>query len=58
MGAVTADLFADIPHHLPDELSTTLLDTDDVRIERIVSHGHASPKASGTTRTGTSGLSC
>jgi cupin 2 domain-containing protein len=36
------NLFADIPHHLPDELFTTLLDTADVRIERIVSHGHAS----------------
>lgn len=37
-----ADLFADVPHHLPDELIATLLDAD-LRIERIVSHGHASP---------------
>ena len=36
------NLFADIPTHLPDELFTTLLDATDVRIERIVSHGHAS----------------
>jgi len=41
---VTADLFADVPAHLPDELFTTLLDADDVCIERIVPHGHASPE--------------
>lgn len=34
------NLFAD----LPDELFTTLLEAADVRIERIVSHGHASPE--------------
>ena len=28
---------------MPDELITTLLDADNVRIERIVSHGHTSP---------------
>lgn len=44
MGAVTVNLFADMPHHLPDELCTALLDAADVRIERIVSHGHASPE--------------
>lgn len=38
-----ADLFTDLPSHLPDELFTTLLESADVRIERIVSHGHASP---------------
>ena len=37
------NLFADLPHRLPDELVTTLLDGGIVRIERIVSHGHASP---------------
>ena len=37
------NLFADLPQHLPDELFTTLLDAKNVRIERIVSHGHASP---------------
>jgi len=41
---MTANLFADLPAHLPDELFATLLDTADVRIERIVSHGHASPE--------------
>jgi len=38
------NLFSDIPGDLPDELLETLLDADSVRIERIVSHGHASPK--------------
>lgn len=37
------NLFADLPARLPDELTTTLLEAADVRIERILSHGHASP---------------
>ena len=43
MNALT-NLFADLPARLPDELVTTLLEAADVRIERIVSHGHASPE--------------
>lgn len=38
------NLFSDIPANLPGELFTTLLEAADVRIERIVSHGHASPE--------------
>ncbi len=38
------NLFADLPTPLLDELYTTLLNADNVRIERIVSHGHASPE--------------
>lgn len=41
MGAV--NLFADLPAKLRDELITTLLEAANVRIERIVSHGHGSP---------------
>jgi len=37
------NLFSEIPTDLPDELFDTILDVDSVRIERIVSHGHASP---------------
>lgn len=37
------NLFADLPRQLPDELVTLLLQTGDVRIERILSHGHRSP---------------
>ncbi len=41
--APSTNLFADLPTHLPEELFTTLLEAAEVRIERIVSHGHASP---------------
>lgn len=40
---MNANLFADLPPNLPEELFTTILDARNVRIERIVSHGHASP---------------
>jgi len=36
------NIFSNIPSHLPDELVETLVTSDHVRIERIVSHGHAS----------------
>ncbi len=38
-----ANLFAGIPDAPPVELVTSLLEAPNVRIERIVSHGHASP---------------
>lgn len=37
------NLFAGLPADLPEELFTTLLDGPGARVERIVSHGHASP---------------
>jgi hypothetical protein len=37
-------LFDDVPQHLPEELVQTLLRVANVRIERIISHGHASPE--------------
>ena len=37
------NLFSNLPPTLPDELFQTLLAAPGVRIERIVSHGHASP---------------
>ncbi len=37
------NLFADLPKPLPGELTHTLLTAASVRIERILSHGHASP---------------
>jgi cupin 2 domain-containing protein len=40
----SSNLFADLPRQVPDELITTLIDAADVRIERIVSHGHVSPE--------------
>ncbi len=37
------NIFADLPRHLPDELTQTLLQANNLRIERIISHGHSSP---------------
>jgi cupin 2 domain-containing protein len=41
--AMTNNLFHDVPQQLPQELVETLINAANVRIERIVSHGHASP---------------
>jgi cupin 2 domain-containing protein len=41
---MTFNLFTSIPSDLPDELFTSLLEADNLRIERIVSHGHSSPQ--------------
>ena len=40
---MTTNLFTGLPANLPDELLTTLLKAANIRIERIVSHGHVSP---------------
>ncbi len=40
---MTNNLYTDLPENIPDELLTTLLKAANIRIERIVSHGHASP---------------
>jgi cupin 2 domain-containing protein len=37
------NIFANLPSNIPDELIATLAASRHVRIERIVSHGHASP---------------
>jgi cupin 2 domain-containing protein len=37
-----ANLFDDLPQQLPKEVFQTLIQAADVRIERIISHGHAS----------------
>ncbi len=36
------NIFDELPQHLPKEVVQTLLQAADVRIERIISHGHAS----------------
>ena len=38
------NLFADLPVSLPEELTEVLAENERIRIERIVSTGHASPK--------------
>lgn len=45
VGESVTNIFDDLPQHLPKELVQTLIRAADVRIERIVSHGHASPAA-------------
>jgi cupin 2 domain-containing protein len=40
---MVSNLFAAIPDHLPLELFETLLQTPNLRVERIVSRGHATP---------------
>lgn len=37
------NIFDDLPQALPKEVVETLISAADVRIERIISHGHASP---------------
>ncbi len=43
MTGTPTNLLADLPLGLPDELVQVLAAAPGVRIERIVSHGHASP---------------
>ena len=43
--AAIQNILSDIPMRLPDELFETLVKSNHVRIERIVSYGHASPEA-------------
>ncbi len=39
-----SNLFSKFPADLPEEVVDTLLEADSIRVERIVSHGHASPE--------------
>lgn len=43
IGESITNIFDDLPQHLPKELVQILIRAADVRIERIISHGHASP---------------
>lgn len=43
IGESVNNIFDDLPQHLPKELVQILVLAADVRIERIISHGHASP---------------
>lgn len=38
------NIFQEIKKDLPEELIETIFNTDDIKIERIVSRGHSSPK--------------
>ena len=41
---VKSNLLADLPTDLPDELITVLVQSPGLRVERIISRGHASPE--------------
>jgi cupin 2 domain-containing protein len=43
IGENVNNIFDELPQHLPKELVQTLIRAADVRIERIISHGHVSP---------------
>ncbi len=38
------NLYSPLPISLPEELTEVLAESNSIRIERIVSHGHASPE--------------
>ena len=40
---MNANLLKDLPDDLPEEWLDTLVNAEDVTVERIVSHGHTSP---------------
>jgi cupin 2 domain-containing protein len=42
MSESVKNIFDDLPQHLPKEVVQTLIEAADVRIERIISRGHAS----------------
>lgn len=42
VGETVTNIFEELPQHLPKEVVQTLIQAADVRIERIISHGHAS----------------
>jgi cupin 2 domain-containing protein len=42
VGENVTNIFDDLPQHMPKEVVQTLIRAADVRIERIISHGHAS----------------
>lgn len=42
VGETVNNVFDELPQHLPKEVVQTLIQAADVRIERIISHGHAS----------------
>jgi cupin 2 domain-containing protein len=42
VGEIVTNICDDLPHYMPKEVVQTLIQAADVRIERIISHGHAS----------------
>ncbi|CAK2840310.1 cupin 2 domain-containing protein [Vibrio crassostreae] len=38
------NIYADIPSSLPNEMFNALISNENIRVERILSHGHSSPE--------------
>ena len=38
------NIFDNIPSNIPEEIIETLIDSDGIKVERIISKGHVSPK--------------
>ncbi len=38
------NIFNNIPSNIPEEIIDTLIDSDGIKVERIISKGHVSPK--------------
>ncbi|MEZ8038283.1 MULTISPECIES: cupin domain-containing protein [unclassified Vibrio] len=39
-----SNIYSDVPSSIPDEIFNDIITTENVRIERIISHGHRSPE--------------
>ncbi|MEZ8697176.1 cupin domain-containing protein [Vibrio lentus] len=39
-----SNIYSDVPSSIPDEIFNDIIATENVRIERILSHGHSSPE--------------
>lgn len=39
-----SNIYSDVPSSIPDEIFNDIITTENVRIERIISHGHSSPE--------------
>ena len=39
-----SNIYSDVPSSIPNEIFNDLISTENVRVERIVSHGHSSPE--------------
>ena len=44
MSSYLNNIFHDIPEKIPSEIFEEILSTENIRIERIISHGHSSPE--------------
>lgn len=44
MKTVADNIFANLPIHLSNELFEVLLESENIKIERIISQGHSSPE--------------